>query len=189
MKTTIPHQEKKSASRCTGSDRMHQALGTLWTYPVSAHTAPNVKRTGNVNSDAACHGTVCPDADRHGICLPDGAWQGIFLLDAPCQGIFLLEAPCQGIFLLEAPCQGIFLLEAPCQGIFLLDAPCQGIFLLDTPCQSIFLLDAAVLGHFPTGRVRTMYVMAPRSRWLSRCRTSQQILLASHSQTCSGFQA
>ena len=179
MKTTIPHQEKKSASRCTGSDRMHQALGTLWTYPVSAHTAPNVKRTGNVNSDAACHGTVCPDADRHGICLPDGAWQGIFLLDAPCQGIFLLEAPCQGIFLLEAPCQGIFLL----------DAPCQGIFLLDTPCQSIFLLDAAVLGHFPTGRVRTMYVMAPRSRWLSRCRTSQQILLASHSQTCSGFQA
>jgi len=123
------HQEKKSASRRTGSVRTHQALGTLWTHPVSAHTAPNAKRTGNVNSDA----------DRHGICLPDRAWQGIFLLDAPCQGIFLL--------------------------------------------------DTAVSGHFPTGHVRMTHVMAPRSRWLSRCRTSQQILLVSHSQTRSGFQA
>jgi len=138
---------------------MHQALGTLWTHHVSARTAPNAKRTGNVNSDAARHSTVRPDTDHHGICLPDGAWQGLFLVDAPCQGIFLL------------------------------DAPYQGIFLLDAPCQGIFLLDAAVSGYFPTGRVRMTHVMAPRSRWLSRCRTSQQILLASHSQTRSGFQA
>ena len=148
---------------------MNQALETLWTYPISAHTAPNAKRTGNVNLDAACHGTIRPDTDRHGICLPDGAWKGIFLLDPLCQGIFLLDPLCQGIFLL--------------------DAPCQGIFLLDALCQGIFLLNTAVSGYFPTGRVRTTCVMAPRSRWLSRHRTSQQILLASHSQTRSGFQA
>ena len=63
------------------------------------------------------------------------------------------------------------------------------------PCQGIFLLDAAVSGHFPTGRrrvsangVRTTRVMAPRSRWRSRHGRSQHIL-ASHSQTRSGFQA
>jgi len=63
------------------------------------------------------------------------------------------------------------------------------------PCQDIFLLDTAVSGHFPSGHscvrangVRTTRVMALRSCWLSRHRTSQQILL-SHSQTCSGFQA
>jgi len=84
---------------------------------------------------------------------------------------------------------GHFLLDAACQGIFLLDTPCQGIFLLDALCQGIFLLEAAVSEHFPTGQVRTTHVMAPWSRWLSRCRTSQQILLKSHSQTRSGFQA
>jgi len=52
------HQEKKSVSGRTGCVRMHQALGTLRTHPVRAHTTPNVKRTGNVNSDAARHGTV-----------------------------------------------------------------------------------------------------------------------------------
>ena len=72
--------------------------GRLWTHPVSAHTAPNAKRTGNVNSDAARHGTVRPDTDRHGIYLPDRAWQGIFLLDALCQGIFLLDAAVSGYF-------------------------------------------------------------------------------------------
>jgi len=63
------------------------------------------------------------------------------------------------------------------------------------PCQGIFLLDAAVSGHFPSGRscvrangIRTTRVMAPWLRWLSRHGTSQQIL-ASHSQTHSGFQA
>jgi len=99
-----PHQEKKSSSRCTGSVRTHQALGTLWTHPDGVHTAPNAKQTGNVNSDAARHSTVGPDADRHGICLPDVPCQGIFLLDALCQGIFLLDARCQGIFLLDVPC-------------------------------------------------------------------------------------
>jgi len=67
-------------------------------HPVSAHTAPNAKHTGNVNLDAARHGTVRPDADRHGICLPDGAWQRIFILDALCQGIFLLDAAVLGHF-------------------------------------------------------------------------------------------
>jgi len=78
--------------------RTHQVLGMLWTHPVSAHTTPNTKRTGNVNSDAAHHGTVHPDADRHGICLPDRAWQGIFLRDTLCQGIFLLDAAESGHF-------------------------------------------------------------------------------------------
>ena len=92
------YQEKKSASGCTGCVQTHQALGTLWTHPGRAHTAPNAKRTGGVNSDAARHGTVhshavCqdavrPDAPRHGICLPDGACQGIFLLDAAGSGHF-----------------------------------------------------------------------------------------------------
>jgi len=65
-------------------------------HPDSTHTAPNTKRTGNVNSDVACHSTMCPDADHHGICLPDGVWQSIFLLDALFQGIFLLDAAVSG---------------------------------------------------------------------------------------------
>jgi len=56
------------------------------------------------------------------------------------------------------------------------------------PYQGIFLLDAVVSGHFPAGRIRTTYVMAPRLRWRSRDRTSQQIL-GSYSQTRRGFQA
>ena len=63
------------------------------------------------------------------------------------------------------------------------------------PCQGVFLLDAAVSGYFPSGRsrirangIRTTRVMAPWLRWMSRHGTSQQIL-ASHSQTRSGFQA
>ena len=91
-------------------------LGTLWRHPGSAHTTPNAKCTGNVNLDAARHGTMRPDAARHGICLPDGVWQGIVVLDAWCQGIFLLDARCQGIFLLDAQCQGIFLLDAAVSG-------------------------------------------------------------------------
>jgi len=63
------------------------------------------------------------------------------------------------------------------------------------PCQGIFLLDVAVSGHFPSGRsrvrangIQTTRVMAPWLRWLSSHGISQQIL-ASHSQTRSGFQA
>ena len=159
------HREKKCASGRKGCLLMHQALGTLWTHPGSAHTAPNAKRTGNVNSDAACHSTMRLDAARHGICFPDGAWQGIFVLDAQCQGIFLL------------------------------DARCQGIFLLDAAVSGHFPSGPAVSGHFPSGRsrvrangIRTTRVMAPWLRWLSRHGTSQQIL-ASHSETRSGFQA
>jgi len=109
----------------------------LWTHPGSAHTAPNAKRTGNVNSDAAPHGTMRPDAARYGICLPDGAWQGIFVLDARCQGIFLLDAQCQGIFLLDAAMSGHFpsgrsrvrafsFWTQPCQGKWHLDDACHG---------------------------------------------------------------
>ena len=86
------HREKKSASGRTGCVLTHQALGTLWTHPGSAPTAPNAKRTCNVNSDAARHSTMRPDAARHCICLLDGAWQGILVLDAWCQSIFLLDA-------------------------------------------------------------------------------------------------
>ena len=138
-------------------------------HPVTTHTAPNAKRTGNVNSDAARHGTVHPDADRHGIYLPDGALQSIFLLDALCQGIFLLDAAVSGHF--------------PSG-----HSRVRAFSFWTQPCQGIFLLDAAMSGHFPTGRVRTTRVMAARSRWLSRHGTSQQIL-GSHSQTCSRFQA
>ena len=87
------------------------------------------------------------------------------------------------------PCQGIFLLNAAVSGHFPSGRSRVRAFSFWTqPCQGIFLLDAAMSGHFPTGHVRTTHVMAPRLRWLSRHGTSQQIL-ASHSQTHSGFQA
>jgi len=92
-------------------------------HPVSAHTAPNAKRTGNVNLDAARHGTVRPATDRHGICLLDGAWQGIFLLDTLCQRIFLLDAAVSGHFPSGRSRVWAFSFwTQPCQGIFLLDA-------------------------------------------------------------------
>jgi len=91
-----PIRKKKRVSVRTVCVLTHQALGTLWTHPGSAHTAPNAKCTGNVNSDAARHGAVRLDAARHGISLPDRAWQGIFLLDAAWQGIFLLDAAVSG---------------------------------------------------------------------------------------------
>ena len=107
------HQEKKSASGRTGCVRMHQALGTLWTHPGRAHTAPNAKRTGNVNSDAARHGTVHSDAARHGICLPGAACQGIFLLDAAVSGHFPSGRSCVRTFCFwMQPRQCIFLLDA-----------------------------------------------------------------------------
>jgi len=132
----VLHQEKKCVSGRTGCVLTHQALGTLWTHPGSAHTAPNAKCTGNVNSDAA----------RHGICLPDRVWQGIFLLDARCQGIFLLDARCQGIFLLDAGVSRHFpsghsrvrafsFWTQPCQGIFLLDAAVSGQWHPDDACH------------------------------------------------------
>jgi len=108
---------KKCVSRHTGCILTRQALGTLWTHPRSAHTAPNEKRTGNVNSDTASHSTMRPDAARHGICLPDGAWQGIFVLDARCQGIFLLDAAVSGHFSFWTQlCQGIFIMDAAVSG-------------------------------------------------------------------------
>jgi len=100
-----------------------------------------------------------------------------------------------------APCIRIQLATAPCIRTQLATASAywtervRAFSFWTQPCQGIFLLDAAVSGHFPSGRsrvrangVRMTRVMAPRSRWLSRHGTSQQILL-SHSQTRSGFQA
>jgi len=127
----------------TGCVLMHQVLGTLSTHPGSAHTAPNAKDTGNVNSDAAHQGTMRPDAARHGICLPDGAWQGIFVLDTRCQGIFLLDAQCQGIFLLDAAMSGHF--PSGCSRV-------RAFSFWTQPCQGIFLLDAAVSGQMASGR-------------------------------------
>jgi len=124
-------------------------------HPVSAHIAPNVKCTGNVNSDAARHGTVRPDADRHGICLPDGAWQSIFLLDTLCQGIFLLDTAVSGDFpsgrsrvrgfsFWTQLCQGIFLLDAAVSGDFPSGRSCvRGFSFWTQPRQGIFLLDAS----------------------------------------------
>jgi len=116
---------------------MHQALGTLWMHPGSAHTAPNVKRTGNVNTDTARHDSMRLDAARHGICLPDRAWQGIFVLDARCQDIFRLYAQCQSIFLQDAAVSGYFpsgrsrvrafsFWTQPCQGKWHPDDVCHG---------------------------------------------------------------
>ena len=147
--TRLQHQEKKSASRCTGCVRTHQALGTLWSHPGRAHTAPNAKRTCNVNSDAARNGTVHSDI------------------------------VCQGAMCREAARHGTVHSDALCQGAVRPDAAPHGICLPDGVCQGIFLLDAAVSEHFPSGcsrvranGVRTTRVMAPRSRRLSRHRTS-----------------
>ena len=101
------HQEKKSVSGCTGCVQTHQAFGMLWTHPGRAHTAPNAKRTGNVNSDAA----------RHGICLPDRACQIIFLLDATVSGHFPSGRSCVRAFSFGTqPCKCIFLLGAAMSG-------------------------------------------------------------------------
>ena len=148
---------------------MHQALGMLWTYPGRAHTAPNTKCIGNVNSDAACHGTVnsdtiCqgavhPDAACHGICLPGRRYQGIFLLDVTVSGHFPSGRSCVTVFSFWTQL-------------------CQGILLLD-PATSVHFLSGR--SHISANGVRTTRVLAPWSRWLSRDRLSQQIL-SSHSK-------
>jgi len=203
--TSKPHQEKKSASRRTGCVRTHQALGTLWTHPGRAHAAPNAKRTGNVNldaarhgtmhSDAVCQGTMRPDAARHGIRCPDAVGTASAYGTGPVRAFFFWTQPCQGISFRTELVRAFSFWTQPCQGISYWTQPCQGIFLLDAAVSGHFLLDTAVSEHFPSGRSRvrangvwTTRVMAPRSRWLSRHRTSQQIL-SSHSQTRSWFQA
>jgi len=127
------HQEKKSVSGRTGCVRMHQALGTLWTHPSRAHTAPNVKCTGNVNSDAARHGTVHSDAICQGAVHPDAARHGICLLDRVCQGIFLLDAAVSGHFPSGR-------------------SRVRAFSFWTQPCQSIFLLGAAVSEQMASGR-------------------------------------
>jgi len=105
----------------------------LWTYPGRAHTAPNAKRTGNVNSDTARHGTVHSDAVYQGVMCPDPARHGICLLDGACQGIFLLDAALSGHF----PSGHSRVREFS--------------FWMQ-PYQSIFLLGAAVSGQLASGR-------------------------------------
>jgi len=86
-----------------------------------------MKRTGNVNSDAARHGTVhsdtvCqdavrPDAARHGICLSDGVCQGIFLLDAAVSGHFPSgHSRVRAFSFWTQLCQTIFLLGTAVSG-------------------------------------------------------------------------
>jgi hypothetical protein len=43
---------------------------------VSAQSAPDTRRTGNMNSDAACQDRVRSDAARQSTAYPDGARQG-----------------------------------------------------------------------------------------------------------------
>jgi len=120
---------------------------------------------------------------------------------APCIWTQLATAPCIWTQLATAPCIWTQLATAPCIRMQLTTVSAyqtervRAFSFWTQPCQGIFLLDAAVSGHFPSERCRvrangvwTTSVMAPRSRWLSRHRRSQQILL-SHSQTRRGFQA
>jgi len=99
----------------------------LWTHSGRAHTTPNAKCTGNVNSDEArhgtmhsdaiCQGTVRPDAALHGICLPDGACQGIFLLDAAVSGHFPSGcSPVRAFSFWAQPCQGKWRPDDTCHG-------------------------------------------------------------------------
>jgi len=145
-------QEKKSASKRTGCVRTHQAIGRLWTHPGRAHTAPNTKRTGNVNSDAArrgtvhsdavCQGAVRPDADRHGIVRPDAVGTASAYRAAHVRAFFFWTQACQGIsFWTERVRAFSFWMQ-----------PCQGISYWTQPCQGIFLLDAAVSGQMASRR-------------------------------------
>ena len=139
--------------------RTHQALRTLWMQPGRAHTTPNAKRTGNVNSDAARHGTVYLDA------VYQGAVRRTQHAVAPCIRTPYTRAPCVRTQLAMASAYQTERVRA---------------FSFWTQlCQGIFLLDAAVSGHFPSGRsrvransVRMTRVMAPQSRCLSRHGTS-----------------
>jgi len=141
------HQEKKSASGRTGCIQTHQALGTLWTHPGRAHTASITKRTGNVNSDAARHGTVHSDAVCQGAVHLDAARHGTVHSDALCQGPVHPDAARHGICLPDGACQGIFLLDAALSGHFPTGRSRVRAFSFGMqPCQSIFLRGAAVSG-------------------------------------------
>jgi len=133
------HQEKKSASGRTGCVQTQQALGTRWTHPGRAHTAPNANRTGSVNSDVARHGTMHSDAVCQRAVRPDTA------------------------------CHGTVHSDTVCQGAVRPDAAGHGICLPDGACQGIFLLDAAVSGHFPSGRRRvrafSFWVQPCQRKW------------------------
>ena len=106
---------------------------TLWTYPGRVHTTPNTKRTGNVNSDAALHGSMHSDAVCQGAVRPDAARHGICLLDRACQRIFLLDAAVSGHF----P-SGLSHVRA--------------FSFWTQPYQIIFLLGAAVSGQMASRR-------------------------------------
>ena len=126
------HQEKNFASGRTGCVRTHQALGTLWTHPGRVYTAPNTKRSGNVNSDTACHGTVHSDS----------VWTQLAIASA-----YRTERVRAFSFWTQ-PCQGIFLLDAAVSEHFPSGRSHVRAFSFWTqPCQSIFLLGTAVSGQ------------------------------------------
>jgi len=111
----------------TGYVQTYQALGTLWTHPGRAHTAPNAKCTGNVNSDAARHGTVHSDAVCQGAVCPDAALHSICLLDGTCQDIFLLDGAVSGHFPSgRSRVRGFSFWAQPCQGKWRPDDVCHG---------------------------------------------------------------
>jgi len=58
-------------------------------HPGRAHIAPNAKRTGNLNLDAARHGTVHSDAVCQGAVRPHAARHGIFF---PCRFLTVCES-------------------------------------------------------------------------------------------------
>jgi len=146
-------RKKKSASGRTGCVQTHQALGMLWTHPGRAHTAPNAKRTGNVNSDAVRHGTVHLEAICQGAMHPDAAHHGTVHSDAVCQGTMRPDVAHHGICLPGRACHGIFLVNAAVSGHF--PSGCSRVRAFSfwmQPCQSIFLLGTAVSGQMVSGR-------------------------------------
>jgi len=147
------HQGKKSASGCTGCVQTHQVLGTLLTHPGRAHTTPNSKRTGNVNSDAARHGTLHSDAICQGTMRPDAPRHSTVPSDAVCQGAVRPDAARHGICLRDGACQCISLLDTAVSGHFPSGrSRVRAFSFWMQPCQSIFLLDSAVSGQMASGR-------------------------------------
>ena len=128
-----------------GCVRTHQVLGMLWTHPGRAHTAPNTKCTGNVNSDAARHSTVHSDA----IC------QCSMRLDTACHGIYLPDRVCQGIFLLYTAVSGYFPSGCSCVRAFSFwTQPCQGKWHPDDAYHGITCQDPALTTQWgSTGNV------------------------------------
>ena len=88
----------------------------LWTHPGRAHTAPNTKRTGNVNSVAARHGTVHSDTVCQGAVHPDTARHSTVRLDTVGTASAYRMERVRAFSFWTQLCQGIFLLDAAVSG-------------------------------------------------------------------------